>query len=296
MTFHRTRIQLPELPSPEDIADVSREVAATERVQPWSVEKDLYLTRLIWALAQVHGDGLLLKGGTCLSKCDLGYHRMSEDADFVIPGQPTRYRVANTRQLNPVPRSLREIGDDVGMNLTTFDGERFETQSHGLWEMTYQSILLPPRAAALVVEAAIRPTLLPPRRVALRQLVPADLMPGYDKAYCWALDYLEVRAEKIRAALTREEPEVRDFYDLALFAAAEVDMASEEFVDVLNVKLAEVDAPPLADQPASFGLTGERRVLVEAGRTRLVGVVRIDEPRFDLDSVLEHYNRLWGKR
>jgi hypothetical protein len=121
-------------------------------------------------------------------------------------------------------------------------------------------------------------------------------MRGYDEAYCWALDYLEVRVEKVRAAFTREEPEVRDFYDLALFAAAEVDVASKEFVEVLNVKLAELDAPPLADQPASFGLTGERRVLVEAGMTRLAGVVRIDEPRFDLDSVLEHYNRLWERR
>ena len=294
--MHQTRIQLPRLPNPEDIADISREVAATERVQPWSVEKDLYLTRLIWALAQVHGDGLLLKGGTCLSKCDLGYHRMSEDADFVIPGQATRYRVDNVRRLNPVPRSLGEMGDVTGMSLATFDGERFETQSHGLWEMAYQSILLPPRAAALVVEAAIRPALLPPRRVVLRQLVPADLLPGYDEAYCWALDYLEVRAEKVRAAFTREEPEVRDFYDLALFAAADVDMASEEFVHVLDMKLAELNAPPLADQPASFGLIGVRRALVEAGMTRLLGVVRIDEPRLDLDGVLEHYNRLWGKR
>src|SRR6266511_4252418 len=120
-------IRIPELPSLDDLADASREAAAIERVQPWSVEKDFYLTRLIWALAQVHGSGLLLKGGTCLSKCDLGYHRMSEDADFVIPGRPTEYRADNVRRLNPVPRTIREIGDIVGVELINFDGERFET-------------------------------------------------------------------------------------------------------------------------------------------------------------------------
>ena len=76
---------LPRLPDPALLADLCREVAATESVQPVTVEKDLYLTRLIWALAQELGDGLLLKGGTLLSKVDLGFRRMSEDVDLVIP-------------------------------------------------------------------------------------------------------------------------------------------------------------------------------------------------------------------
>jgi hypothetical protein len=78
-------LMLPEL---DALADLCRETADKERLQPWSVEKDFFLTRLIWTLAEIHGDRLLLKGGTCLSKCDLGYHRMSEDVDLVIPGQP----------------------------------------------------------------------------------------------------------------------------------------------------------------------------------------------------------------
>ena len=56
-----------------------------EHVAPEVVEKDYYLTRLIWAFAQVSGPNLLLKGGTLLSKVDLGYRRMSEDVDLVVP-------------------------------------------------------------------------------------------------------------------------------------------------------------------------------------------------------------------
>jgi hypothetical protein len=55
---------LPRLPDRALLADLCREAAARERVQPQLVEKDFYLTRILWALGQGVGDGLLLKGGT----------------------------------------------------------------------------------------------------------------------------------------------------------------------------------------------------------------------------------------
>ena len=78
---------LPPLPERAFLADLCREVAESERLQPHVIEKDFYLTRLLWALGQELRDQLLLKGGTLLSKVDLGFLRMSEDADFIIPGQ-----------------------------------------------------------------------------------------------------------------------------------------------------------------------------------------------------------------
>ena len=60
------------LPDRRDFADACRGVAEREGVQPWAVEKDPYLTKLLWALAEARGARLLLKGGTFLSKCDLG--------------------------------------------------------------------------------------------------------------------------------------------------------------------------------------------------------------------------------
>lgn len=72
-------IALPPLPDPELLGDLCRETGTVERVAPSTVEKDLYLTRLIWALADSFAQRLLLKGGTLLSKVDLGYHRMSEE-------------------------------------------------------------------------------------------------------------------------------------------------------------------------------------------------------------------------
>jgi predicted nucleotidyltransferase component of viral defense system len=83
---------LPRLPDRALLADLCREAAARERVQPQLVEKDFYLTRLLWALGQSVGEGLLLKGGTLLSKVDLGFFRLSEDADLVLPGFGSRFR------------------------------------------------------------------------------------------------------------------------------------------------------------------------------------------------------------
>jgi predicted nucleotidyltransferase component of viral defense system len=78
-------VELPPPPDPTLLADACRDAAARHRVQPAAAEKDFHATRLIWAIAQVVGDRALLKGGTCLSKVDLGYRRMSEDVDLVVP-------------------------------------------------------------------------------------------------------------------------------------------------------------------------------------------------------------------
>lgn len=283
-----------ELPfvDPRQIADSCRETAAQNGLQPAAVEKDLYLTRLIWALAETHSDSLLLKGGTCLSKCDLGYHRLSEDADFVIPWSGhLEHKGTNAFHLNRVRDTLRRIAPVVGINFGNPEGERFRRGSHVLWEVTYPSEFGP---GGITVEVSLRPVLRPPRRTALRQLLQGPLFTAYERAYCWALDAAEVRAEKVRAALTREEPALRDFYDLGLFARIGADMASEEFVTLVDAKLAEVKTAPLRQQPPGFGLTAaQRRQLGGSGQRLLAAVVRRTEPVFELDTVLDYYDRLW---
>ena|SRR5260370_36389662 len=54
---------LPPLPDSQLLKDVCQEVAQREGFQPAAIEKDFYLTRLIWAVAQEQQKTLLLKGG-----------------------------------------------------------------------------------------------------------------------------------------------------------------------------------------------------------------------------------------
>lgn len=78
---------LPAMPAPDLLADLSRETAAAERVDPEAVEKDFYLTRLLGALAEELGESLLLKGGTLLSKVDLGFLRCRRTPTTSFPAR-----------------------------------------------------------------------------------------------------------------------------------------------------------------------------------------------------------------
>lgn len=281
--------QLPALPDLELLADLCREVAATESVQPFAVEKDFYLTRLIWALAQEVGDRLLLKGGTLLSKVDLGYRRMSEDVDLVIPGAPTRHGGMNAAATDPVRDALRKLAPTVGLQLENHHGESSERGARVIWTLKYDSSFGP---QSIDVEVAIRPVLRPPRRANLGQLLNDPLAGDYSEAYCWALDADEARAEKVRAAFTRRE--IRDYYDLDQLLTAGKDFASEPFKGLVDEKLSELHAPRLPDQPDSFGMTSAQQTQLKTQtRKGLQAVIRVDAEPFDLDAMLAKFDGIW---
>jgi predicted nucleotidyltransferase component of viral defense system len=276
------------------LADLCRETAARERLQPQVIEKDFYLTRLLWALGQVLGEKALLKGGTLLSKVDLGFTRMSEDADLVMPSPPSREKRSNVQALNKVRDALKSTAAVIGVRLQFPDGQHFDRGTHRQWELLYQSDLGQP---AIKVEASLRPSLRPPRRVHLGQLLAEEALIGsYAPAFCYALDADEARAEKVRAAFTREA--IRDLYDLDQLARAGADLGSRRFIQLVDAKLAEMGAPPLRQQPASFGAAAgpRRRALEAAISSELQAVLRIDEPPLDLDAMFERFNGIWGLR
>ena len=287
-------MMLPPTPDPDQLADECLETAALEHLQPGAVEKDFHLTRLIWGLADICGDGLLLKGGTCLSKVDIGYHRMSEDADFVIPWAGSlRYRSTNASRINKIRDALRGLAPGFSMRFPNPEGERFGRNSHAVWEVHYDGRFPP---TTITVEVSMRSVLRPARRAALRQLLRGSLAEGYAGAYCWALDADEVRAEKVRAACTRDDPEIRDYYDLGLLADLGADFTSDSFIDLVDRKLAELKLGPLRHMPPSFGLSTPQRLrLAGPGMIRLTSVVRFTEVAFDLNRALTHFDAIWGK-
>ena len=286
------RPSLPALPDRELLADLCREAASRERLQPHVVEKDFYLTRLLWALGQTLGDQVLLKGGTLLSKVDLGFKRMSEDVDLVMPRALTKKR-ANVLALNKVRDALRAIVAEVGLKLPFPDGAHSEQGAHRQWDLPYDSAFGP---QAIRMEVSLRPTIRPARRVSLAQLLVDPLIGSYNSAFCYALDANEARAEKVRAAFTRDA--TRNLYDLEQLARSGADLSSPQFVRLVDAKLAELGAPPLHEQARSFGAgAGPRRKALEASVSReLQAVLRVDEQLPDLEKIFERFNRLWGLR
>jgi predicted nucleotidyltransferase component of viral defense system len=282
---------LPPLPDTERLADLAREAAALHRVEPQLVEKDLYLTRVLWALGQLLEDVVLLKGGTLLSKVDLGFYRMSEDVDLVVPGKVSRSRGTNARRTNLIRDALKKAAPAIGARLPYPSGEAHERAAHVIWTLDYDSAFGPQQ---ITVEGSIRPVLEPPRLVPLGQLIADPLAGDFSTARCWALSAHEARAEKVRAAFTREA--IRDFYDLDRLADAGADFTSERFVRLVDAKLAELKQAPLAQQPSHFNLDRDRRRALETSSKReLPAVLRADAPKFDLDAVLWRFDKLWRK-
>ena len=282
-------VVLPRLPDRALLADLCREAAARERVQPQLVEKDFYLTRILWALGQSVGEGILLKGGTLLNKVDLGFFRMSEDADLVLPGPPNRQRLPNVRRMHRIRDVLKEISPIVGVTARFPAGELLDRATHCLWQLDYPSEFGP---QGIRLEVSIRAVLRPTREVELRQLLADPLAGDASAARCFALDAAEARAEKVRAAFTREA--IRDFYDLDRLHELGADFSSPKFIKLVDAKLAELGAPPMAKQGKSFGMDEKRRRKIEAGLSRdLPAVLRTDAPEFDLDKMLARFNRLW---
>jgi hypothetical protein len=163
--------------------------------------------------------------------------------------------------------------------------------THCVWQLDYASEFGP---QGIRLEVSIRPVLRPTREVYLRQLLADPLVDDVRTAKCFALDAAEARAEKVRAAFTRET--ARDFYDLDRLHESGADLSSSLFIELVDAKLAELGAVPITKQGKSFGLSEKRRRQVEAGLMRdLPAVLRIDAPGFDLDEMLARFDRLWRK-
>ena len=128
---------------------------------------------------------------------------------------------------------------------------------------------------------------------ATRQLINDRLLGDYTSASCWALHAAEARAEKVRAAFTRDA--IRDFYDLERLAEDGADFTSRKFVALVDQKLAELKEPPLHEQPSSFGLDQRRRRNLETAlRRELPAVLRAGAPPLDLEKTLSRFDEIWS--
>ena len=64
---------------------------------------------------------------------------MSEDADLVVPGRTSRSGGTNARRLEPLRDALSDGQGELGARVVLPGGERFERNSHILWQLEYPS-------------------------------------------------------------------------------------------------------------------------------------------------------------
>ena len=182
---------------------------------PRLIEKDYFCTVVLEYLAGSTAE-LVFKGGTCLAKVHAEFYRLSEDLDFVIPTPLDASRSDRSRLAAESKRAVGTIGRQVpGLRvITALTGANDSSQYTAV--LGYAS-LLSAREKMIKIEIGLREPLLSPamtgeaRTLLLDPISNAPLVPALPVP---CLSRAEAMAEKLRAAMSRRDAAVRDFYDV----------------------------------------------------------------------------------
>jgi predicted nucleotidyltransferase component of viral defense system len=236
--------------------------AAETGFSPRLIEKDYFCTLVLWHLT-AHAPDLVFKGGTCLAKVHLGFFRLSEDLDFLIPMPVTAPRSARSRQVRATKRTFDEIGERVpDLRVRGRLAGANESKQY-IGDLVYES-RLERHEETIKVEIGLREPLLTPAIRGHARTLLMDPIGGGSMVAAFGLRCLsweESMAEKLRAALSRREPAIRDFFDidhamrqqgLAVLDAAFVRLVREKLT-VPGNRLAPISAERLADLEAQVG-------------------------------------------
>lgn len=245
------------------------------------IEKDYFCSVLLEHLAAVTGGQLVFKGGTCLAKVHAEFYRLSEDLDFVLPmavdaprSERSKRAVGLKKVVAALPRAqpcFRVVEPLQGANEST----------QYISSVGYVSALSR-QEETITIEISLREPLLTPtvtgaaRTILLDPVSGAPLVPAVPVR---CISKTEAVAEKFRAALTRREAAIRDFYDLD-YAARKHEVRTEdaELITLVRQKLAVPGNEPVNMVPVRLA---ELRRQLDA---RLKPVLRErDFSEFDLD-------------
>lgn len=248
------------------------------------VEKDYFSSVLLGYLAE-SGGKWVFKGGTCLAKVHAGFYRMSEDMDFSISMPVNAQRSTRSREATGIKKSI----DSLSRNCSCFSvlepvrGANKSTQYVGV--VGYSS-LVSGKPEKIKIELGLRePLLTGPEKLQASTVL---LNPISGKAMLASIEVLclskmESFAEKFRAALTRREIAIRDFFDLD-YAHQNLNLRTQDkmFVDLVKKKLAMPGNEPVDVSP---GRIESLRAQLD---TQLKPVLRTTEFReFDLDRAVK---------
>ena len=180
------------------------------------IEKDYYCTLLLEDLLAVGEPPWAFKGGTCLSKVHCDFYRMSEDLDFAysVPFDAARSQRSTTIA------SMKEHLTKLPKRLSCFSVVEalrgFNRSMQYIGALGYRS-LVTGHDESIKLEFSLREPILevvegsPARSLLLDPFRQAAAIEPVDVP---VLSFRETYAEKLRAALTRREPAIRDFYDI----------------------------------------------------------------------------------
>ncbi|MGH9367380.1 MAG: nucleotidyl transferase AbiEii/AbiGii toxin family protein [Thermoanaerobaculia bacterium] len=247
------------------------------------IEKDYFCTVLLRHLT--FAGGLVFKGGTCLAKVHASFYRLSEDLDFVISTPVDAGRGERSRSVSPAKEAVSKIAERLaGLRVTRpLTGSR--ESRHYAATVGYMSAL-GRSEETIKIEVSLReplrrPSMLGEARTLL--LSPLTGEPWVPAVPVPCLTHEEAMAEKLRAALSRRDVAIRDFFDVDHAVRRHgLRLDDRELIALVREKLSVPPSPPVDVSP------GRRASLTAQVEAQLRPVLREqDFVEFDLGRAFE---------
>lgn len=248
------------------------------------IEKDYYCSLVLQYFFKDETP-LVFKGGTCLSKVHADFYRLSEDLDFIIPVAADTTRAQRRAGIEPVKRLFKKLpGAIPGVTITEpFRGHNESRQYIGC--LQYPSAIVE-KMEKIRIEVGLREALFIPSESKMAKPIAVNPFSGQPLLHditVRAMALQEAYAEKARAALTRKEPAIRDFFDL--FYAGRIIKLNFLDPDFLELVKAKINVP--GNDPIDVS-SGRRQELDQQLEGRLRPVLRHkDYDRFNLEEAFE---------
>ncbi len=211
------------------------------------IEKDIILTKILFHLMQdkSFSQNYAFKGGTCLTKCYLGYYRFSEDMDFTYLNQKdfagkskNKLRETMSDKINQLGKLIKAIAKKLDLDFKMEKDNKRYFQFGGsnafvTFKIWYNSLELGKETFVKIQVNHIEKLNYPINELNVNFILPKNfekdfsfiageesdilLKPLKIKVY----DLKEILIEKIRAILTRRGTKARDFVDVFLIVKKE---------------------------------------------------------------------------
>ena len=204
------------------------------------IEKDYYCSLILADFEPLFSSGLVFKGGTSLSKVHAGFYRLSEDLDFAISVPTTVRRPDRRGVVAPVKQHLESIGERLSAVSVIAPLRGHDENRQYNATLQYESAVTG-EDETVKLQVAIREPIIESTvscfgRTLLRQ--PITEKGPTDELSLRVLSLRETYAEKVRAALTRTPPAIRDIFDIAEAVRAErLDLSESRFISLVKQKL-----------------------------------------------------------
>lgn len=168
------------------------------------------------------------------------FYRLSDDLDFVISVPTDASRPERRKRVEPVKAIFAALqGRILGVNvIEPLIGANNSTQYIGV--LAYDSVLSGD-PGTIKIEVGLRePLLTPAVKSPARTILidPISHQPMVPSVPVHCISKMEAFAEKVRAALTRRQPAIRDFYDIDYSVRKlALDPRDENMVELVRQKL-----------------------------------------------------------